>query len=372
MTQEKMLARACFDSSPCFPLPKPGPRWRWKTLLALGFAMTCGLTCGHLQAQVTGAPPSAARAQSLPQAPLNASISGTVTDDQGDVIPGATVTLAGPDGKRSATTGEEGGFAFNDLRPGGPYRLKVECHGCISWASDAITLRPGQFLERDDIHLRLSGGTVSVIVTPKTELQIATEQVHAEEHQRVLGVVPNFYVTYSRHPVPLSAGLKYKLALKTLTDPVTVFGAAFMAGIDQAAATPDYGGGMEGYAKRFGNEYTTGFVDLMLGGAVFPALLHQDPRYFYQGTGTRGSRLRHAIASAFLCPGDNGKMQINYSSMGGDLAAGAISNLYYPPSDRGVTPVFVGFAVSTAGHIAVGIMQEFFLNRMTRREKTHN
>jgi hypothetical protein len=301
---------------------------------------------------------------------LSANISGTVTDDQGDVIPNATVTLVGPDGTRSATTGAEGGFAFNNLKPGGPYNLKVECQGCIPWISDGMMLRPGQFLERDDIHLRLSGGTVSVVVRPKTELQIATEQVHAEEHQRVLGVVPNFYVSYDPVAVPLSAGLKFRLALKTVTDPVTVAGSLFMAGIDQAAGTPDYGGGMQGYAKRFGNEYTTGVADLMLGGAVLPALLHQDPRYFYKGTGTRRSRLMHAIGSAFLCRGDNGKTQINYSSMGGDLMAGALSNLYYPPSDRGARPLFEGFAVSTAGHITVAILQEFFLNRLTRRGKT--
>lgn len=303
---------------------------------------------------------------------MSASISGTVTDDQGDVIPGAMVTLTGPDGnKTNTTTGDEGGFAFNNLKPGGPYMLRVDCPGCISWTSDKMTVTPGQFLERDDIHLRLSGGTVSVIVKPKTELQIATEQVHAEEHQRVLGVIPNFYVTYDPHAAPLSTGLKYKLALRTITDPITIASSMFMAGIDQASGTPAYGGGMEGYGKRFGYEYTTGFVDLMLGGAVLPSLLHQDPRYFYQGTGTRRSRLLHAVGSAFLCPGDNGKTEINYSSMGGDLLAGAISNAYYPPSDRGVTPVFEGFAVATAGHIAVAVMEEFFLNRLTRRGKAH-
>jgi hypothetical protein len=322
-----------------------------------------------LQAQVGGLAAKPVTADSMPAAPLNANISGTVTDDQGDVIPGATVILRGPEGKRTTLTGEQGGFAFNDLKPGGPYRITVECKDCLPWESNDITLQPGQFLERDDIHLRLSGGTVSVVVKPKTQLEIATEQVHAEEHQRVLGVVPNFYVSYDPNAVPLTAGLKYKLALRTVTDPVTVAGSMFMAGIDQASGTPNYGGGMEGYGKRFGYEYVTGFSDLMFGGAVLPALLHQDPRYFYKGTGTRRSRLMHAIASAFLCRGDNGKRQINYSSMGGDLMAGALSNLYYPANDRGVTPLFEGFAVSTAGHITVAILQEFFLNRLTRRGK---
>lgn len=321
----------------------------------------------HAQVAATQQAPTTQTSNALPSAPLESSISGTVTDSDNDVIPGATVTLQGPGVQNTATTNEEGGFAFNNLNPGGPYRLKVSCPNCISWSSEAITLQPGQFMMDDDIHVRLSGGTVSVVVRPKTQLQIATQQVHEEEHQRVFGVIPNFYVSYNPQAAPLSAGLKYKLALKTALDPVTVAGALFIATIDQASGTPDYGGGMQGYGKRFGDEYVSGFVDVMVGGAVLPSLLHQDPRYFYKGTGTRRARLMHAIGSAFLCRGDNGKTEINFSSMGGDLTAGAVSNLYVPAEDRGVGEVFQGFGISTAGHITVNIMQEFFLNKLTKR-----
>lgn len=340
-----------------------------RACLLLTLAMACLLWAGVAQGQIAepSQSASAGRAHAVPPAPLGASISGTVMDTEDDVIPGATVTLTGPEGQKTATSNEQGGFAFNDLKPGGPYHLKVECRDCIPWQSEAITLNPGQFMIRSDIHIQLSGGTVSVVVTPKTELQIATEQVHEQEQQRVLGVIPNFYVSYNPHAAPLTAGLKYKLALRTALDPVTVAGAVFIAGIDQAAGTPDYGGGMQGYAKRFGSEYASGFVDVMTGGAVLPALLHQDPRYFYKGTGTRGQRLRYAIGSAFLCRGDNGKRQINYSSMGGDLAAGAVANAYTPAEDRGVATTMEGFGISTAGHITVDILQEFFLNKLTKR-----
>lgn len=344
-------------------------RRRKRARALLPVAMVWLLCAGMAQGQVLepAHEGASAHARSLPSAPLGSSLSGTVMDMEDDVIPGATVTLEGPEGKKSATTNEEGGFAFNDLKPGGPYHLKVECRDCIPWTSEAMTLQPGQFVLRNDIRIRLSGGTVSVVVKPKTEVELATRQVHEQEHQRVLGVIPNFYVTYDPHAAPLTAGLKYKLALRTALDPVTVAGALFIGGIDQAAGTPGYGGGVEGYAKRVGSEYASGFVNVMVGGAVLPALLHQDPRYFYKGTGTRGQRLRHAIGSAFLCRGDNGKTQINYSSMGGDLAAGAVQNLYYPRDDRGAAPVFEGFAVSTAGHITVDILQEFFLNKLTKR-----
>jgi len=73
----------------------------------------------------------------------------------------------------------------------------------------------------------------------------------------------------------------------------------------------------------------------MIGGAILPALLHQDPRYFYQGTGSNKSRALHALVAPLVCRGDNGRLQTNYSSVGGDLASAALSNAYYPPSNRG-------------------------------------
>ena len=82
---------------------------------------------------------------------------------------------------------------------------------------------------------------------------------------------------------------------------------------------------------------------------MLPSLLHQDPRYFYQGTGTKKSRILHAISNPFICKGDNGRWQPNYSSVGGDLASGAISNLYYPASNRGVGLVFGNALITTGG-----------------------
>jgi hypothetical protein len=72
----------------------------------------------------------------------------------------------------------------------------------------------------------------------------------------------------------------------------------------------------------------------MIGSAILPALLKQDPRYFYKGTGTTRSRILYAIANSVMCKGDNGHWQVNYSGILGGAAAGGISNLYYPASDR--------------------------------------
>jgi hypothetical protein len=95
--------------------------------------------------------------------------------------------------------------------------------------------------------------------------------------------------------------------------------------------------------------------------------LHQDPRYFYQGTGGTRSRLKHAISSPFICRGDNGHQQINFSELGGDLGTSALSMSYFPASDRSVGMVFSGFGITTAQHVFMAIAQEFIIPRFTPR-----
>src|SRR5579875_433940 len=90
-------------------------------------------------------------------------ISGTVTDAGGDIIPGATVTLEEPNGAPPVSTkaNEYGGFAFNNVPPGGPYRIRITAPDCVPWTSPAIELQPGQFLTVQKIAVQISGGTTS-------------------------------------------------------------------------------------------------------------------------------------------------------------------------------------------------------------------
>jgi hypothetical protein len=206
--------------------------------------------------------------------------------------------------------------------------------------------------------------TVDVHYDP---VQVATEQLKAEEHQRVLGFVPNFYVSYEKDPAPLTAKMKFQLALKVSTDPVTAAGVVGMAGLRQAADSPNYGQGWGAYGKRFGATAADGFADIMIGGAILPSLLHQDPRYLYQGTGTTGSRIRHAMFSPFVTRSDSGKSMPNYSSLGGDLAAAGLSNLYFPRANRGIGLVFGNFAIGTAERIGASLAQEFIIGKFTKR-----
>jgi hypothetical protein len=297
-------------------------------------------------------------------------IVGTVVDLNGDTVPNATVVLDGPggNGSRTVVANENGYFEFHDVKPGIPYHVTISAEGFSEWTSQPVTLEARQFKILADIRLQVELAKTTVIVTQTVE-EIATEQVKIEEKQRVLGIIPNFYVVYEPDPVPLTAKLKFRLALKVASDPITAVGVAFLAATQQAADTPNYGQGFEAYGKRIGATAADGFTDIMIGGAILPSLLHQDPRYFYQGTGTRKSRVGHAVFHPFVCKGDNGKWQPNYSSLGGDVASSAISNLYYPRSNRGAALAFTNFGISTAERVASSLVQEFVLRALQTRNR---
>jgi hypothetical protein len=304
--------------------------------------------------------------------PSAANISGTVTNVNGDIIPDASIVLegVGTADRQSFVTGDGGAFQFDRLKPGVTYHITFEAKGFQTWKSPALTLTPGQFLMQN-VTLQLHSSEVSVTVYGSQE-QIATQQEIVEQHQRVFGIFPNFYVSYESNPVPLTTKLKFKLAYKADTDPMTFVGVAFLAALYQAGDTPDYGQGWDAYGKRVASGYADNTTDIFIGGAILPWVLHQDPRYFYQGTGTKKSRFRHAIFYPFVCKGDNGKQQPNYSSMGGDLASGAISNLYYPESSRGAGLLFQGFAVTTGLRMVNAIAQEFILRKLTPSARQQN
>lgn len=293
-------------------------------------------------------------------APQTANIRGTVTDIRDTPVSGASVTLQGSDSSdvRSTTTNENGQFEIRDVQPSGPYQVSIQAAGFSEWDSPFVTLSSGQS-ENLDAKLRIEEVNTSMTVTPESSDEIAKEQVKTEENQRFFGIIPNFYAVYDSDPAPLNAGLKFRLALRVAGDPLTVTGVATLAAIGQATDNPNYVQGAEGYGERFAANYANSLTEIMLDGAVLPSLLHQDPRYIYKGTGTTRARVAHVLYSLVTTRGDNGGLQPNYSYLGGDLASAAISNLYYPRSNRGGGLVLQGFAVATGLHLAVRMLDEF-------------
>ena len=311
--------------------------------------------------------PGFAPPQSSQQSPLTGTVlTGTVRDPRGAPLPNATITLTPAGGPALTTmTNPQGRFTFLAAPPG-PATLTFGAPG-FHPEIQSLDLRPGHIIPPFDIKLSLATASTQIEVTA-TRQDIGRAEVAAEEHQRVLGLFPNYFVTYAGNPVPLTTRQKFALTSKLEFDPVTLALNAVFAGIEQADnAFPGYGQGAAGYGKRLGATFTDSVDASFLGGAILPTLFRQDPRYFFRGPGhSNTNRALYAIASVVRARGDNGKWQPNYSNVLGNLAAAGISNLYYPASDRHGPTLTIDNALLGTAEGAIGaLIEEFLIRRIT-------
>jgi hypothetical protein len=308
---------------------------------------------------------------SVPRAP--ASLSGTVADQSGAVIAGARVRLTRTGNppitdnqslSQEIVSDSNGQFFFSSVAPG-PFQLTITSAGFEMQTSSGVLL-PGEIRVVPQIALAVATNITDVQVGV-SQAEVAEEQMKVEEQQRVLGVLPNFYVSYIPDAAPLTPKQKFRLAGKTMIDPFTFVIVGGAAGVEQAQNHfKGYGQGAQGYAKRFGAGYADTAAGTFIGAAILPAILKQDPRYFYKGTGSMFSRFFYATANSVICKGDNGHWQANYSNVLGNLAAGGISNLYYPAQDRnGAGLTLANGAIGLASTAVANVFQEFFIRKLT-------
>ncbi len=283
-----------------------------------------------------------------------------ITLDQADSLETGSNDTPG----KTATTDSNGRFIFEGV-PSGAFKLTVSAQGFETQVVSGV-LQPGESYEAPAVVLPVAMAASEVEVTASPQ-EIVQEQLKLEETQRVLGFIPNFYVSYVPNAPPLASRQKFDLAWKSSIDPITFLATGAFAGVEQADnAFSGYGQGAQGYAKRYAANYAGNFIGTMIGGAILPSLLKQDPRYFYKGTGTTRSRVLYAIANAVICKGDNGNWQVNYSGILGGLAAGGISNLYYPAANRqGVRLTIDETLLGTASGAVQNLFQEFIVRKLT-------
>jgi hypothetical protein len=226
-------------------------------------------------------------------------------------------------------------------------------------------------------------------MTDEEKKNASEEELQKELHQRIGVVVPNFNAVLDGNNLPLTPGQKMRASFRSAIDPYQVGLALFTSAIGQAQDSHSskdpipgtnpvqymregYQQGWGAYGKRFGAAFTDQFNGTILGNGVFPVLLHQDARYFRMGTGPVGKRFLYALSTTIRCKGDNGKWQPNFSNLLGNLAAGGISNLYYPKDDRGFgLTIEQGFLVTGEGafgallvEFAPDVIRHFQKNRL--------
>ena len=286
-------------------------------------------------------------------------------DLSGASVSGAKVNLKHSDGtqSRNVVSDANGEFSFVKILAGS-YLVVVNAEGFAPFTSAEFLATDQQVYELRDISLSVATASIEVRVRP-TDV-IAAEQIRAAEKQRLVGVIPNFYTSYIYDAAPLTWKQKFSLAVRGTFDPVAFIGVGVAAGIEQANNTfAGYGQGASGYGKRYAAKFVDGRSSDLLTHAVFPTLLHQDPRYYYQGSGSIKSRLMHAVGSAFVTRSDSGGTEPNYSYFLGDVGSAALSNLYYPKANRGAHLVFTNAAVGLAGRVGGNLIREFLSKRLT-------
>jgi hypothetical protein len=311
---------------------------------------------------------------SIPEAQQSAGmIDGMIVDDTGAAIAGAKVTLS-HEGISSGTdvlSREDGRFFLAKVPPG-PYRLTVSAPGFADQTVSGV-LNSGELSSLPPIRLTLALGVVTVDVT-STRIERAERQIKEQEQQRLLGVLPNFFVTYNPDALPLTAKQKFELSWKSRLDPVQFGMVGLIAGVQQMRNDYSaFGLGAGGYARRYAAAYGNTLTRSLITRVVLPSLLKQDPRYFYKGTGSTKSRILYAISRAVIKKGDNGHWQPNYSELLGSLASGGLSNLYYPAQDRkGVRLTFANAAIGFGGDAVGHLAQEFLLRKLTTHARKPN
>ncbi len=302
-------------------------------------------------------------------------IQGTVKDGSGSAVAGAVVTLETPaaiavgttvgptTAGRTTVTDQEGSFRFLAVEPGN-YKVTIAASGFTVWTTNvAVTPDDRQTPLSAVLQVAIESSSVNVTLSPH---ELATEQLRTEEKQRLLGILPDFLVSYAPDAAPLTAAQKFQLGWKRIIDPVAFIGPGIAAGIQQARNNyPEFGQGAEGYAKRYGAIYGTEVSNAILGHVVMQSIFHQDPRYFYKGTGSIRSRFLYAIGAAFIRKGDNGHWQFDYSDVLGGMAAHEISTLYYPATSRPLRRLGDDVLLGFAGRAENNLLHEFVLRRLT-------
>jgi hypothetical protein len=208
-------------------------------------------------------------------------------------------------------------------------------------------------------------GIASAQVPDPRDLKIdaTPDAAVSKDDKHILGVVPN-YATVNQPPKvfeSIPAGKKFAMAAHDSFDPFNwvlagVYGAVYQWQNDY----PRWGQGAQGYAKRYGATFADAALSNYLSEGVLPVLLHEDPRYFRLGEGSKWRRIGFALSRVVIAKADSGRKRFNNSEIAGNLMAASISSLYYPPPNRTVGETFEKFSINVVSDAGFNVLREFW------------
>ena len=198
---------------------------------------------------------------------------------------------------------------------------------------------------------------------PQGQQPQTPNQQNGTSHDRLFWALPNFLTVENAENVPpLTAGQKFKLVARGVFDPMEFVLVGFVAGLGQASdSDSSYGQGAQGYAKRYGTAYGDNAIENFMAYAVFPSILHQDPRYYQLGHGGFKKRAAHALGRVIITRSDSGQTQFNYSEILGAGTAAAISTYtYHPQNERSFGNVATTWVTQMGWDAATYMVKEFW------------
>lgn len=197
----------------------------------------------------------------------------------------------------------------------------------------------------------------------RTSLPDSPTPISSPQEQRpprIFWIIPTFKVTESKTPTRLTSRQKLEIVVKDTIDPYTIGFTAFTAGIAQANNAPSaYGQGAAGYGKRFGASYADQASAGFFSSFLLASLLHEDPRYYRQGSGPFRQRFAHALIRPVVTYKDDDGRTFNWCGTLGSLAASGLANAYYPEEDRGAGKTFSRFALGIPFSVIDHLVDEF-------------
>jgi hypothetical protein len=159
----------------------------------------------------------------------------------------------------------------------------------------------------------------------------------------------------------MNAGEKFRLFLGQQLDPINFLG----AGLDAAQAQADwddrpFGQGGSGYSKRYAASLADNATSDFFGVFLYPAIFHQDPRYYRLGQGSVKARLGHALQHRFVAVSDSGGAMFNFSEWFATVSSKTVGNLYHPGNPRGFAPTASRVGFSVGNDMAWDVLREFW------------
>lgn len=183
-----------------------------------------------------------------------------------------------------------------------------------------------------------------------------------KQTKRMLYVVPNFAaVSAGKQLPPLSAKGKFSLATSDSFDYSSFVWTGILSAQSYALDQyPELGTGMAGYGRYYWRAFADGVSGTYFTEAIVPTLTHEDPRYYTLENGGFFHRMGYALSRVVLTKTDSGGTCFNFSEVGGNALEAGLSNLYYPPQERGIGKTAENWATQIESAALNNIAKEFW------------